>query len=57
MTTTALSTSMPMPTIRPSRLRVLSVVSWIHMKAQVTMREKGMQSTEIRVVENLRRNI
>ena len=51
ITTTALSTSIPMPTMSPSSVSVLSVLPWAQMTPQATMSEKGMQSTDTVVME------
>ena len=55
ITTTALSTSMPIPTISPSRVIVFSVPPIAQMTPQATMREKGIERTAKSVDETRRR--
>ena len=55
ITTTALSTSIPTPSISPSRVRTLNCDPSRYMAPQVTTSEKGMATATIRVVRRRRR--
>ena len=55
MTTTALSTSMPTPSISPSIVRTLRLLPSANIPPQVTRIEKGIATATIIVVEKRRR--